>query len=509
VVAVAARSPLNSLRRAAVSPWAITLCAAGVGGIALRVWVYRSVLGIPDADEGVVGLTARHILDGQFPSFIWGLTYGGIQELIPTAGIFWIFGSSWVALRIVPIILGAVTSLVIWRVGRRTFGEPAATVAGLLFWVWPGEVVYQLTHQYGYYASDVFYCALLLLLGLRVVDSPSTARAATFGLVAGLAFWQTSHVVPVLLPVVAWVLLRRPEVARKLWIAAPLAVLGALPWLLWNVKHDWASLNTSYGAPSTYAHRVRIFFSPLLPMVLGVRQYGTQKAIVPEPLILLLLAVLAGLFVFGAVKTRRGNASLLYFVALAFPFLWAISQWTVESSDPRYMVVFTPLLALFFGHLATTRIRGAGLVALGAIVSVVFLHDAMVAYPPPEKPPPNPPRDFRPLISTLDRLGVHYVYSSHWVAYRLAFETNERIIGVKSNWTGIRWDGTQAQPQLDTYIRYWPYEHAVRAHRHAFVFYRQQVPAIAARLPAWGYRRYDVGSLIVYWLPPRRGTAGG
>ena len=49
------------------------------------------------------------------------------------------------------------------------------------------------------------------------------------------------------------------------------------------------------------------------------------------------------------------------------------------------------------------------------------------------------------------RLDVHYVYSSHWVAYRLAFEANERIIGVKSNWGGLSWDGTQAQLTPATY----------------------------------------------------------
>ena len=500
--AVAARAHLP-LRRLSGSPWAVAILVVGVTGIALRVWVYRSVLGTPDGDEGLSGLVARHILDGQFPAFIWGLKYGGIQELIPTAGIFWVFGSSWLALRVVPMVLNAVTGVVIWRVGRRVTGERAARFAGLLFWVWPGEVVYILTHQYGYYASDAFYCALILLVGLRVVEEPSTVRAGVFGVVFGLAWWGTSHVVPALLPTVVWVIWKRPEVLRKLWIALPLAVLGASPWILWNIHHGWISLNTTYGISSTYAHRVRIFLSPLLPMVMGLRQWGTQAAVIPSPLILLVLAVLAGLFVCGAARTWRSRTtSILYTVALGFPFVWAISQWTIESSDPRYMVVFTPLLVLLLAQLAATPARGAVMLALGTLLSVVFLHDFMVGWPGPTKPPPNPPRDFRPLIRELDDLGVHYIISTHWIAYRLAFETNERIIGVKNNWQGMHWDGTQAQPTLDTFIRYWPWERAVRAHRHAFVFYRQNIPPVAAFLRHQGYKQYPVGNLVVYWLPP-------
>ena len=37
------------------------------------------------------------------------------------------------------------------------------------------------------------------------------------------------------------------------------------------------------------------------------------------------------------------------------------------------------------------------------------------------------PRDFGPLIRTLDRLGIKRVYASYWIAYRIDYETGERI----------------------------------------------------------------------------------
>src|SRR5205814_3094007 len=106
------------------------------------------------------------------------------------------------------------------------------------------------------------------------------------------------------------------------------------------------------------------------------------------------------------------------------------------------------------------------------------------------------PSDFRPLIRTLDRLGVHYVYSTHWVAYRLAFETNERIIGVKNDFTSVTFAHGQAQP-ASGFIRYPPYERKVRADRHAFVFYRGALPSIRIVKPLerYGYEPHRVGNL--------------
>lgn len=73
--------PLSSrwpgIRRLALSRWGLLVALAGLGGIALRVWWYRSRLGTPNSDESVVGLMVLHALHGQFSTFFWGSPYGG------------------------------------------------------------------------------------------------------------------------------------------------------------------------------------------------------------------------------------------------------------------------------------------------------------------------------------------------------------------------------------------------------------------------------------------------
>ena len=286
---------------------------AGLAGLVLRVWVYRAALGIPDSDEAVMGLMVRHAQHGELSTFFWGQPYGGTQEVLLTVPVFLLAGSSLLALRIVPIVLSAAAAFLVWRVGRRTIGEPAAGVAGALFWIWPPFTLFLVTRQQGFYASNLVYGSLLLLLALRVVERPDRMRAGLFGLVLGLAFWQTAQIVPIAIPVIGWMVWKQPRCLRQAWVAAPMAILGALPWIVWNLRHDWGSFLVR-ASPGEYAHSLRLLVSPLLPMLLGLRAPLTSELLVPSKVLTLLAyAGLLALFAYGAVgrgiATSRSSTS--------------------------------------------------------------------------------------------------------------------------------------------------------------------------------------------------------
>jgi hypothetical protein len=478
---------------------------AAVAGIGFRVWTYRSALGIPDSDEAVVGLMARHVLQGQFTTFFWGQWYGGSQEALLTAPLFFVFGSSWLLLRLVPIILDGVAALVLWRVGRRTIGEPAATAAAAVFWVWPPFVIYKLTHQWGFYASGVLYCALILLLALRLVEQPSRTRAGLFGLVLGLGLWQSEQLVPIVLPVIAWTIWKRRRWLRHLWLTVPLAILGALPSVVFNIRHDWASLSPPITDPSSYQHRLRVYVSPLLPMMLGLRTPFTQERLLPGILTYLIYAILAGLFVYGAYRSRHEAVSMLYLAVATYPFIYAISPQTFFEQEPRYLVVLSPLLVLLLVQLARNWLRVAVALALACAISFVTLQRLDTYFRTVPSQPPIAPRDISPLVATLDRLKINRVFATFWTTYRLDFDTRERIIATQSKILRLRWVNGRAIAVHNRWARWVPYEREVQAApRSAFVLLRRETHAhrpAMVRLEAWGYRRYVVGPYLVYALP--------
>jgi hypothetical protein len=80
-------------------------------------------------------------------------------------------------------------------------------------------------------------------------------------------------------------------------VAVPLAALGSLPWIIWNVAHGFGSLSVRPGGSSNYAHRLRLFFSPVMPMIAGLRTPFTQERLLPASLTFLIHAALVVLFI--------------------------------------------------------------------------------------------------------------------------------------------------------------------------------------------------------------------
>ena len=469
----------------------------------LRIWVYRSALGIPNSDEAVIGLMARHVIDGEFTTFFWGESYGGSQEALLAVPGFLIAGSGWLALRIVPLGLFLVGLLLVWRIGLRTIGKRGAAAAVALYWVWPPYVIYHVTLAFGFYGSGVVYCALLVLLALRIVERPDRTRVGLFGLVLGLAFWQTSQIVPIAIPVIAWTIWKQPKCLRHAWVAVALALLGALPWIVWNITHDWGSLSLPSGAESSYAHRLRLFVSPVLPMMLGLRTPFSQDALLPAPLVGLIYLGLCVLFLYGAYRSRRRNVSLLYAVAAVFPFVYGLAAQTFNSSDPRYVIALTPVLVLLVAQLMTEWLRGTVILAVACAVSFATLHRMESLPLPLASGKPMAPRDLAPLISALDREHLDRVYAPYWLAYVLTFDTRERIIAVENRFDEVTFvDGRAIMPR-PTLLRYEPYRREVEASPHGLVFFRDGLDSIPIipQLERQGYRRIPVGQFVIF-APP-------
>src|SRR5436190_6842617 len=467
----------------------LVLLAVGVG-IALRVFVYVSVLGQTQSDESVLGLMARHALHGQFTTFLWGTPYGGPQEAWLATPIFAVFGSSVAALRVVPIALDIAGVLLIWRVGLRTIGERPALIAAALCWIWPPETMMLAIKEIGFYASNTFYCALVLLLVLRAYERPDAKRVGALGLVLGLAVWETTQIVPLAVPAVLWLVWRRPRVLRQAWIAVLLAVVGALPWLVWSVTHHFQSLLMSSGLSSTYGWRLRTYASPVLAMALGLRLPAGQAWQAPYGIAALAFIAAVVLFFVGAYFARGRPASLLYAVCLVYPFVMMISPRSYGTIDPHYLSTLMPVFALLVAQLARTVVAAALVLLAAAAITFGWVHDSYEKLQTSAPDKSTTPRSIAPLIDTLDDLHVNRVFTDYWIAYRLAFESDERIIAVENKFDRTTVRHGVVEPGPDPFVRYAEYERLVRASkRPAFVFLRRYQPkgTLVPTLVAHGY----------------------
>jgi hypothetical protein len=285
-------------------------------------------------------------------------------------------------------------------------------------------------------------------------------------------------------PALAWLALRRPQSYRLFPYALPGLVLGASPWLAWNVTHSWNAVlpRSTAGADTTYLERFGDLFAIVLPTWLGVRRPFNQEWVLGRAVGVVVLVLALVLLVALAVRFRR-TAEPLLFVLAAFPFLYAATSFTYFVDEPRYLVFIAPVPALLVGAALarTTPALAAGALGLVVALSVVGLVDLERGG---RYAPLRVPSDLGPVLDALDRNDVRRVRANYWIAYRIAFESEERII---------------ASP--DGFWRYHPYHRAVSAQpRPGRVFLTGSASERRERpqLLSSGYRRLPVDGFVVY-----------
>jgi 4-amino-4-deoxy-L-arabinose transferase-like glycosyltransferase len=162
--------------------------------------------------------------------------------------LFFFTGPSMLAIEILNLVLWAVTSMLVYVLGRRLGGRAAGLVAGVIFAVSPTVAIYVMRAYSEALFIPLLLAACLLLAWRR--ETPSLRKALLAGVLLGAAILvrSTAELLILLLPL--WVLLRRPR--RESWRSAlalcVTTVLVLVPWTVRNelVMHT-ASLSTNGG----------------------------------------------------------------------------------------------------------------------------------------------------------------------------------------------------------------------------------------------------------------------
>ena len=478
------------------------LAGAAAAGVVLRVGVWLSHLGTLDVDEAVMGLAARGVLHGHVTALWPAQNYGGTLEPILTAPLVAAFGMSAPVVRTIPVVLFAVASLLTWRLGRLTVGEPAARVGAALLWVAPSYWIWKSERAHGFYGTSVTLELIVLILLVRLRRGPSWRDAGLAGLATGVAWWQWPGVFPVLGPAYAWLLVKRPTTLRYAALALPAAAVGATPWLLSNIRHDWWSLSGSSG-DTPYALRLRGFVSSTLPMSFNTRIPFTSAWIAGKPLSSALFLALVGMCAFAAWKLRRTDASLLPVVLVAFGPLATISPYSWRITEPRYEIPLMPLFALLLAAALGARVRFAAvLVAAAAAASAVSL----AGYGREDQFDDGADR-IMPLVHELDRRHVTAFCAKPTIAFRVDFVTQLRITGGECDTGSLARAGNEVYPTSPVRTSYPDLALAVARRRYpAWAFIAGLPDEVRARplLGRAGYRRTVAGVFAVYARPPRR-----
>ena len=150
-------------------------------------------------------------------------------------------------------------------------------------------------------------------------------QALLLGLLTGLGWWATPEIVYFIFPLailIIYSLVRKKFKGSFLQLAVfvPGLIIGALPWLYDNVGKGFPSLHSGPQQDPSFSDHFRLFFTHVLPMVLGLRLIVSGNWLGGEDLGLTLyaLVILLGVgYFFYSIKKRK-NFFLILFL-LIFP----------------------------------------------------------------------------------------------------------------------------------------------------------------------------------------------
>jgi hypothetical protein len=415
-----------------------------LGGVLLRLWLLGHAP--MNSDEATPGLVAHEILHGHTYAFAWGQQYGGVEPYV-LAAAFFVFGQSPLVLDATPAVLGLVCSVLVWRVGLRLFPSPAAVTAAVISFIWSESALWNSTREYGYHEVCLVLSLVLLLQAVRIVqlgrrDGDRLWEWAVLGAAGGLGFWASPEVVYIAAPaavVVAVSLWGRPvrAVAARIGLAAAAAVVGAIPWIWAVLASHSAGLPAS---PVSYATRLRLVFSHVLPMALGLRVEGAGawegRHVVGVVLSALVVAFIVGAAVLMAF--RIPDSRVLALTLLFYPFLYAAFPTSWFWNDGRYAIALSPVCALVIGgglrlvpRAQLAAWAASGVLVLAFVSTLVAFNDGYGAIGHPGRLTTfssNPNPSVTALAARLEQLGVSRAYAGYWVANDLTFISGGHVV---------------------------------------------------------------------------------
>ena len=405
-----------------------------------------------DADQAITGLMGVYVLRGEFPVFFWMQDHAGVPESYAAAPLFFLFGISRRVLDLVPALGTLALALAVYRTGRVLFGRGAGLLGVLFTTVVSAYVAANYTLARSYYVEHLVVGQVVLLgaaLWLaRPLSEPARCRVAiAMGLAGGLGLYFNFQIVDALIPALLALLLMEPglPLRRAAWLGVGAFLLGSLPFWVYNLTHDWATVATGarFQGRLSGLETARILAVDLLPVVLGVRSGTDQPSHLPGPLawtiplivggaVLLLLArIVAGIGRLRRDAPQAGEALLLIGIAVTLGVVWYGGYIRV----PRYLLPLIPLLALVLARAAqlTWRWTRAGTIVWVAAyllaVGMDLAPDVTALDPRPGSGITRSERPMRGSSSGSALMDLRKAYAfDYWLAPRLTFEAQGEII---------------------------------------------------------------------------------
>ena len=188
-----------------------------------------------DGDEAVVGLMAKHIIEGKdFSAYFYGQHYGfTLLESMPLALCFKVFGVSLYVMKLAMLGMWCIGLLFIFKAMERIKGFWAACLALCFMLTIPAWASWAMKARGGYITAFLFSAWVIYLCVKEYQASGNNwKRYLSIGIFLSIIFASQSLWLPGLIPWIAWLIYKKKDWRHLGYLLAGFAfVFIAIKWL--------------------------------------------------------------------------------------------------------------------------------------------------------------------------------------------------------------------------------------------------------------------------------------
>ena len=469
-------------------------------------------------DEGIVGLMAKHIMEGSFPIYFYGQAYWGSFEAFIASFFFLIFGINPFALKLAPFLLFLLFIISQYFLVKMLFNKEIAFLSAFLSAIAP-SALNMWSSKAGSHIANLFLGTLFFLFYFKYSEANEGKKKyylILLGIYTGFCYWTDQMIFYYLVPMFIYLMKRDKILSAKYFLS--------------NFKTSYLLYPFGFliGAFPVFYYRL---FDNSYTITASTLNFSLRQTLLKIPVFFKLFSYMTGYLEKQSffIKSLESFYLFFIFVSIAFSFyffrkdfksLLAISNNPVSKEFIIILqFIFVPIVFILSPVGPDIQLRARLLLpiytSLPVIVSILFFElkkkykwisvislsiillclgfekynfyrewnlinkNLSVVYSHDEK---------EDLINYLKSINIKGGYASFWLGYEITFKTNESII-IYPLWG------------RDKYPKYFDYVMALKDPFYIYHVNEMYLSNFESKLEKDGvkYSKKKIGSYVIFY----------